>query len=89
MFASFEEYGKFRLGLEKDSLYLLANSFHIEGILKNSNMLEKDLPLRSARELNKLPDSAIPETYQHAIELAREEGKKLGAKHVEEAHELG
>ena len=85
MFESFEEYGKFRLKLEKTNLHDLANAYRVQSVLQNSDMSEKEIPLRSAIQLNKLPDSAMPETYQHAIELAREEGKKLGAKHVEEA----
>lgn len=82
-YTSFEEYGLEKFDYSKTQLHALANAFRVEKALVGTPT--KELPLSQTEPFRALPDSAIPETYQHAIELAREEGKKLGAKHVEEA----
>ncbi|MDD5214863.1 MAG: hypothetical protein PHQ03_04905 [Methylococcales bacterium] len=84
-YESFEAFGLAEFGLEKSSLYDLANAHRVESILRNSSMLEKELPLRQTNQLNKLSDAEIPTAYQLANDKANEDGKKLSAKHVEQA----
>ncbi|MDD2863973.1 MAG: hypothetical protein PHC99_04535 [Methylococcales bacterium] len=84
-YESFEAFGLAEFGLEKSSLYDLANAHRVESILRNSSMLEKELPLRQTNQLNKLSDAEIPTAYQLANDKANDDGKKLSAKHVEQA----
>jgi len=84
---SFEAFGLKEFGLEKSTLHSMANAHHIQTVLEKSNMLDldKELPIRSANQLNKLSDAEIPEAFQLATDKANEDSKKLSAKHVEEA----
>ena len=59
-YESFEAFGLKEFGLEKSSLYDLANAHRVESVLRNSSMLEKELPLRQTNQLNKLSDTDIP-----------------------------
>lgn len=84
-FTSFDDYGKKRFGYDTANLYRLADAYRVDSVLGFSHNEKTEIPITQAMQLNKLPDSAMPEVYADAIEKAREEGKKLGAKHVEEA----
>jgi DNA repair exonuclease SbcCD ATPase subunit len=65
----------------------MANAHHIQTVLEKSNVLDsnKEIPIRSANQLNKLSDAEIPAAYQLANDKAQDDGKKLSAKHVEQA----
>lgn len=86
-YESFEAFGLAEFGLEKSTLHSMANAHHIQTVLEKSNMLDlsNELPIRSANQLNKLSDAEIPAAYQLANDKANEDGKKLSAKHVEQA----
>ena len=82
-FESFEAFGKSVLGHESSHLHRLAKAFEIEKSL-NSPMGES-IPERQLRPLSKIEPADRQDVWNDAIEKAHEEGKKLGAKHVEEA----
>lgn len=86
-YESFEEFGLKEFELEKSTLHSMANAYHIQTVLKKSNALDsdKDIPIRSANQLNKLSDTEIPDAYQLANKKAQDDGKKLSTKHVEDA----
>jgi chromosome segregation ATPase len=86
-YESFEAFGLKEFGLEKSTLHSMANAHHIQTVLEKSNVLDsnKEIPIRSANQLNKLSDAEIPAAYQLANDKAQDDGKKLSAKHVEQA----
>lgn len=82
-FESFEAFGKSVLGHESSYLHKLAKAYEIEQSLDCTivqNPTESQL-----RPLSKIEPADRQEVWNDAIEKAREEGKKLGAKHVEDA----
>ena len=81
-FSSWEEYGEKEWGYSKRYLNLIATAGHIQNIL--GTIVPKNVPESQLRPLTSIPDEAKPEVWQEAIARALAEGKKIGAKYVEE-----
>ena len=82
-YASFEEFGKKMFDYESGHLHRLARAFEIEQDL-NCPMGQSQIPERQLRPLSKVEPELRAEVWQEAIDRALAEGKKIGAKHVEE-----
>ena len=81
-FSSWEEYGEKEWGYSKRYLNLIATAGHIQNIL--GTIVPKNVPESQLRPLTSIPDEAKPEVWQEAIARALAEGKKIGAKYVED-----
>jgi len=82
-FSSFEEYGESEFGYSKSYIHRIATAAHIQNAL--SPIGDSEIPEGQLRPLNQIPDADKQDVWNQAIEKAKEEGKKLGARHVEEA----
>ena len=80
---SFEEFGKEMFDYESGHLHRLARAFEIEQDL-NCPMGQSQIPERQLRPLSKVEPELRAEVWQEAIDRALAEGKKIGAKHVED-----
>lgn len=81
-YASFSEYGETEWGFSQAYLYRLANAADIQKII--SPMGENEISERTLRPLSKVDDADKKALYEEAVERALAEGKKLGAKMMEE-----
>ena len=79
---SFSEYGEQEWGFSQAYLYRLANAADIQKII--SPMGENEISERTLRPLSKVDDADKKALYEEAVERALAEGKKLGAKMMEE-----
>lgn len=82
-YASFSEYGEKEWGFSQSYISRLTNAAAIQEKL-NMPMGINDIPERTLRPLGKVPDADKPAVYEEAVERALAEGKKLGAKMMEE-----
>jgi hypothetical protein len=82
---TFEDYFRDRLGLEKSYVKYLMDAADVMSNLKTSTMVEVPTNERQTRPLAKLPAEQQPAAWEKAQEKAKEEGKPVTARHVEEA----
>jgi hypothetical protein len=82
-FASWADYGEKEWNYDQRHLNRLATAAHIQNIVRPMGL--ETIPERQLRPLTTIDDAEKKQVFDDAVEKAREEGKKLGAKHVEEA----
>lgn len=80
--ATFEDYCRERWGWSRFYSHRLIESAQVVDVLPMGN---KPTSERQARPLAKLPPEKQPEAWEKAQEVAKEEGKPVTARHVEEA----
>jgi hypothetical protein len=81
-FSSWAEYGEKEWNYSLSQLDRLATAARIESFLPPIGGLQ--IPESQLRPLTSIPDEAKPEVWQEAITRALAEGKKIGAKYVED-----
>jgi hypothetical protein len=82
-FSSWADYGEKEWNYDQRHLNRLATAAHIQNIVRPIGL--ETIPESHLRPLTTIDDAEKKRVFDDAVELAREEGKKLGAKHVEEA----
>ena len=82
-YSSFSEYGEQEWGFSQSYISRLTNAAAIQEKL-NMPMGINDIPERTLRPLGKVPDADKSAVYEEAVERALAEGKKLGAKMMED-----
>jgi hypothetical protein len=82
-YSSFSEYGEKEWNYNKSYISRLTEAQRIQDLLELP-MGNSDIPERTLRPLAKIPDADKSEVYEEALERALTEGKKLGAKMMEE-----
>lgn len=82
-YASFSEYGEKEWGYSQSYISRLTNAAAIQEKL-NMPIGINDIPETHLRPLSKVPDADKSAVYEEAVERALAEGKKLGAKMMED-----
>lgn len=84
-FKTFDDYCKDRWGLNKQTAYQLIEGAAVTENLKSHKCDELPQNQGQTRPLAKLPADKQPEAWTKAQEKAKEEGKPVAARHVEQA----